>query len=349
MRDHLYLFIFMFHFSTDCIVSDMDQTIVITGYTGGSVVLPCSCADPQSTATTFIWEFQQQNRWFPVFEDVKYSGRRVLFNESSPTNLSLLISDLRMDDQGYYGCKTEANRITYVDLKVKGCDLVENRRTVVVTGYSGESVALPCSCTELLAKPQQIQWMYLIENTYKEIYPNEQTENYKNRVKLLNPNTPGNLSLHISALTTEDQGHYQCFVSSQQVVGFRLTVLHAEEKPHVHTATLTTHQASHQTQDSTTSQLKLTPQHVSQNVFILLGVFFSVLLLLLLAFILWRCRGGRNDKKVTTDGEELKREQDNQDDVMYSAVVHVKKASTPAHTHNGPVELTEYAPINIKR
>ncbi|XP_058610939.1 uncharacterized protein LOC131526609 [Onychostoma macrolepis] len=228
MRDHLYLFIFMFHFSTDCIVSDMDQTIKITGYTGGSVVLPCSCADTQSTATTFIWEFQQQNQWFQVFQDVKYSGRRVLFNESSPTNLSLLISDLRMDDQGYYGCKTEANRITYVDLKVKGCDLVENRRTVVVTGYSGESVVLPCSCTELLAKPQQIQWMYLIENTYKEIYPNEQTENYKNRVKLLNPNTPGNLSLHISALTTEDQGHYQCFVSSQQVVGFILTVLHAE-------------------------------------------------------------------------------------------------------------------------
>ncbi len=109
-----------------------------------------------------------------------------------------------------------------------GCDLVENRRTVAVTGYSGESVVLHCSCTELLAKPQQIQWMYFIKNRYKEIYPNEQIENYKNRVKLLNPNTPGNLSLHISALTTEDQGDYQCIVSSQQAVAFRLTVLHAE-------------------------------------------------------------------------------------------------------------------------
>ncbi len=109
-----------------------------------------------------------------------------------------------------------------------GCDLVENRRTVVVTGYSGESVVLPCSCTELLAKPQQIQWMYLIENRYREICPNEQMENYKKRVKLLNPNTPGTLSLHISALTTEDQGIYQCLVPPQQVVAFRLTVLHAE-------------------------------------------------------------------------------------------------------------------------
>ncbi len=115
-----------------------------------------------------------------------------------------------------------------IGVMFSGCDLVENRRTVAVTGYSGESVVLRCSCTELLARPQQIQWMYLIENRYREIYPNEQMENYKNRVKLLNPNTPGNLSLHISALTTEDQGIYQCFVSSQQLVAFRLTVLHAE-------------------------------------------------------------------------------------------------------------------------
>ncbi|XP_042603097.1 junctional adhesion molecule-like [Cyprinus carpio] len=347
MRDQLYLFIFMFHFSTGCIVSDVKH-IEITAYSGGSVVLPCSCADPQSTVTTFTWEFDRGNQWIQVFQDEKYSGRHVLFNERSPTNLSLLISDLRMNDQGYYTCKTESNSITHVDLKVKGCDLVEKRKIFEVTGYSGESVVLPCSCTELLAKPEQIQWIYLIENNYKEIYPNEQIENYKNRVKLLNSNTPGNLSLHISALTTEDQGEYQCSVSSQQVVSFRLTVLHAEEKPHVNTITLTTHQASHQTQDSTTSQLNPTQQHTSRNVFIL-GVFFSVFLLALLAFILWRCRGGRNDKKVTTDGGELKTEQDNQDDVMYSTVVHVKTASTAAHTHSDPVELTEYASVNVKR
>uniref|UniRef100_A0A8C2CB33 Ig-like domain-containing protein n=1 Tax=Cyprinus carpio TaxID=7962 RepID=A0A8C2CB33_CYPCA len=330
-----------------------------------------------------------------------------------------------------------------------GCDLVENRRTVVVTGYSGESVVLPCSCTELLAKPEHIQWLYLRENQYKEIYPSKQIENYKNRVKMFNPNTPGNLSLHISALTTEDQGHYQCVVSSQQVLAVRLRVegcivsneqqtivitgytgasvvlpcscadpqstvrtftwyfhqgnqwiqvfqdekysgrrvlfdelsptnlsllisdlrtndqgyykcmtetniftdviLTVKEKTPVHTISLTTHQPSHLTQDSTTLQLELIPQHhTPQFVFILLGVFCSVLFLALLAFIRWRCIGSRNAKKVTTDGEELKREQDDQDDVMYSTVVHVKTASTPAHTHSDPAELTEYASINIK-
>ncbi len=94
--------------------------IEITGYTGGSVVLPCSCADPQSTVTTFSWEFKKEKQLVQVFEDEKYSGRRVLFNERSPTNLSLLITNLRMDDQGYYSCMTETNSITYVDLKVKG-------------------------------------------------------------------------------------------------------------------------------------------------------------------------------------------------------------------------------------
>ncbi|KAL0147609.1 hypothetical protein M9458_057091, partial [Cirrhinus mrigala] len=133
-----------------------------------------------------------------------------------------------MKDQGYYKCLTELNTFTTVNLKVKGCDLFENRKTVLVTGYSGESVVLPCSCTELLTKPEQIQWKYFKENEYKDIYPNEQIKSYENRVKPLNPNTPGNLSLHISALTTEDQGHYQCYVSSQQVVAVRLTVLYAE-------------------------------------------------------------------------------------------------------------------------
>ncbi|XP_050994173.1 polymeric immunoglobulin receptor-like [Labeo rohita] len=357
MRELLYFFLFMLHFSTGCIVSDKQQTVRIIGYTGGSVVLPCSCADPQSRATTVTWQFQSSgNRWIPVFEDEKYSGRRVLFNEHSPTNLSLLITDLRTNDQGYYKCLTESNTFTHVDLKVTGCDLFENRKTVAATGYSGESVVLPCSCTELLAKPEQIQWMYFIAANYKEIYPNEQIKSYENRVKLLNPNTPGNLSLHISALTTEDEGYYQCYVSSHQVVAVRLTVLHAEEKPHINTITLTTHQPSHQTQDSSTSQLQPTQLNVTPNqhhtpyyVFILLGVFFSVLLLALLAFIWWRCRGSRNYKKVTTNGEELKTEQENQDDVMYSTVVHVKTASTPAHTHNDPAEFSEYARINVKR
>ncbi|XP_067249176.1 polymeric immunoglobulin receptor-like [Chanodichthys erythropterus] len=104
---------------SDCILSNERQTIEITGYTGGSVVLPCSCAHPQSTAITFTWQFQHnQERWIPVFEDEKFSGRRVLFNENTPQNLSLLISDLRQEDEGYYECKTEQQTYFYLIVKV---------------------------------------------------------------------------------------------------------------------------------------------------------------------------------------------------------------------------------------
>ncbi|XP_067249423.1 polymeric immunoglobulin receptor-like [Chanodichthys erythropterus] len=212
--------------SFGCILPDEQQTTRITGYTGGSVVLPCSCAHPQSTVNTFTWLFYGNGKqWIPVFEDEEYSGRRVLFNESSPQNLSLLISELRQEDQGFYECKTEHDKITItIRLTVKGCNLVQNTEvTIAVTGYAGESVVLPCSCSELLTKPEQIQWMYIVEKAYKEIYPNEKIERHKNRVKLLNQTSPGNLSLYISALTAEDEGDYYCSVSSQKV-SYRLYV-----------------------------------------------------------------------------------------------------------------------------
>ncbi|KAK7133147.1 hypothetical protein R3I94_015138 [Phoxinus phoxinus] len=343
MRDHLYLVLFTIHFSTGCFLSSEQKTSEITGYTGGSVVLPCSCADPQSTADTFTWQFYSRRQWVQVFDDEKYSGRRVLFNESSPKNLSLLISGLRMEDEGFYKCMTEEHIISSILLKVKGCDLVENTvSTTVVTGYSGESVVLPCFCTELLAKPEKIQWMMYLENTYEEIYPNEKIESHKDRVKLLNQTTPGNLSLHISALAAEHGGVYTCSVSSKRVS----YILHVEEKPHIHTISLSTHQPSHQTQKLTPPRQ---PHYTPQYVFIVLAVILSVPLLALLPFIYWRYRGGRNVKKMTSDEEELNGEQDNRDDVMYSAVVHVKTASTPAQIESNPAEHTEYASVKVKR
>ncbi|NP_001077293.2 uncharacterized protein LOC556440 precursor [Danio rerio] len=333
MRAHLHLLFIMLHFSRGCDVSDVSQTKVISGYSGGSVLLPCSCAQPQSTVHTFSWQFQQTvNTWISVFENQKYRDRLVLFNESSPTNLSLLISDLRKTDEGYYKCLTEQNTPTFVQLTVQGCDLVNTGKTVELTGNSGESVLLPCSCTELLTKPEHIQWMYMTENNYKEIYPKEEVESHKNRVKLLNQNTPGNLSLLISALTIKHQGTYYCSVSPQQIVYFILTV---KENPYTHPISSTTHEPPHHFTNLPAAQ----PAHNTLHyVFILLGIFLSVLLLTLLVFIYWRCRGGRTVKKEITkesnDGEALKKEPDSQDDVMYSTVVYVKTASKESDTQH---------------
>nr|XP_055041693.1 uncharacterized protein LOC129429196 [Misgurnus anguillicaudatus] len=187
------------------------KRIDVTAYTGGSVLLPCSCDDPKST---FTWEIHTGYQWINVFEHEKYKGRLKRFNEKSPANLSLLISDLREEDNRFFRCWTTPNTFTDVFLTVKGCHLDRQGLTVDVTGYLGESVVLPCFCTESLAKPDQLKWK-LVKNNYEEIYPSEHSERFKNRCKLLNQTNPGNLSLHLSSLTKEDQGDYQCFVSNR--------------------------------------------------------------------------------------------------------------------------------------
>ncbi|XP_073711470.1 polymeric immunoglobulin receptor-like [Misgurnus anguillicaudatus] len=250
MRDCLYISLFMLHISAGCNLSNEGQRIDVTGYTGGSVLLPCSCDDPKSTVNTFTWE--TVNGWKNVFEYEKFRGRLELFNKTSPANLSLLISDLREEDEGNYRCTgphRSSHSFTDVSLTVTGCDLNRRTHTVYVTGYLGESVVLPCSCTEPLAKPDLI-WRFYIKRNYEEIYPSEHIERYKNRRKLLNQTNPGNLSLHLSSLTKEDKGDYQCSVSKR----FIFIRLHVEEKPQVHTIYSSTHQPSQQTHELITTQ-----------------------------------------------------------------------------------------------
>lgn len=124
-------------------------------------------------------------------------------------------------------CSVNVNvSITVVNV-LSGCDLDQNKPTIKVTGHSGESVVLPCSCTELQAKPEQLTWTFTPLNpgiNPEEIYPHERSERHTGRVKLLNETSPGNLSLQIVNLSEEDQGEYHCSVSSQRHVSIRLSV-----------------------------------------------------------------------------------------------------------------------------
>ncbi|XP_067231633.1 polymeric immunoglobulin receptor-like [Chanodichthys erythropterus] len=224
MRECFCVFLLMLHFTEGCQLSGYRESKV-TGYTGGSVLLPCSCTDPQSTVK-FTWLVLHGSQRNEVFKNENYKGRWKLFNESSPANLSLLISDLRKEDEGSYRCEILGRNYTDIRVNIKGCDLDQNKQTVEVTGHSGESVVLPCSCTELQDKPLQLTWTYTPLNQTKseEIYPNEQSERHRGRVKLLDQPSPGNLSLLISGLNTEDQGEYHCSVLQQQHVNIRLRV-----------------------------------------------------------------------------------------------------------------------------
>ncbi|KAF5893061.1 neogenin-like isoform X7, partial [Clarias magur] len=102
------------------------------------------------------------------------------------------------------------------------CELVKKTEVERVTVFTGESVVLPCVCTDLQDKPQDLKWEFYRNNHDQEIYP-KQTGHHRNRVKLVSNNSPGNLSLLISDLTEEDQGDYTCFIQNDRK-DFRLSI-----------------------------------------------------------------------------------------------------------------------------
>ncbi|XP_072551855.1 polymeric immunoglobulin receptor-like isoform X3 [Salminus brasiliensis] len=215
MMECLYLLLVVFHFTAGCTLSGQ-QFSEIKGRTGGSVLLPCSCTDLQTKPQRFVWKTRRQGELgelTELFRADQYRDRFQLFNKDSPANLSLLISDLREEDDKYYRCETEKESRDF-RLDVKACDLMKSGEIEEVTRISGESVVLPCSCTDLHYKPSNLTWSFNLLRSGGprdvQIYP-VQTEQHRGRVTLTNQN-PGNLSLHLSDLTEEDQGVYRCSV-----------------------------------------------------------------------------------------------------------------------------------------
>ncbi|KAL1272614.1 hypothetical protein QQF64_028476 [Cirrhinus molitorella] len=82
----------------------------MTAFSGGSVLLPCTCTNPQDRPKSIFWESNSKRASKDgIYTDISnvfelYSGRITLFNQTSPGNVSLLLSDLTKDDQGLYVC-----------------------------------------------------------------------------------------------------------------------------------------------------------------------------------------------------------------------------------------------------
>ncbi|XP_060758362.1 uncharacterized protein LOC132869011 [Neoarius graeffei] len=202
----------------------------IAAYTGGSVLLPCSCTDLQTTPETFKWEkyITNEKKWVKISPESEQDKERFqLVNDRSSGNLSLLISNLTVEDGGVYRCSVKGSQDRDLRLTVKGCTL--NQPTVTVTGYVGQSVLLPCSCSELQAKPHAFTWTFLNGSDHKEIFPKDQTNLYTDRVQLFNDHLPGNLSLLISHLTVEDGGWYRCEIRNR-ISDVHLTIRDAPTK-----------------------------------------------------------------------------------------------------------------------
>ncbi|KAF5893059.1 junctional adhesion molecule-like isoform X1, partial [Clarias magur] len=95
-----------------------DNLREITRHRGDSVLLPCSCSDLNTKPQKLNWKTGSTGRLTEVLNDEHYSGRLQLFNNISAANLSLLISDLRVEDQGHYRCSTGPQEYRDISLLV---------------------------------------------------------------------------------------------------------------------------------------------------------------------------------------------------------------------------------------
>ncbi|KAI4878665.1 hypothetical protein NFI96_031087, partial [Prochilodus magdalenae] len=278
--------LFVLHVAEGCTLEDHQQRKEITAYTGESVLLPSYCTDLQSNPETFTWN--KLNRHEEISsESGQYRNRVQLFNDSSPGNLSLLISHLTEEDGGLYRCKVDGSGFTDISLTVKealvpgsslspeavtptpspkphttiylktsaepsttissqkeppqslpfipfalvtliflhivvavvyctkrtkGCTLEDHQQRKGITAYTGGSVLLPCYCTDPQSRPEKFRWKKYSTNTQRWEELSSESDQYRNRVQLVNDHSPGNLSLLIPHPTEEDGGAYRCTV-----------------------------------------------------------------------------------------------------------------------------------------
>ncbi|XP_037393385.1 V-set and immunoglobulin domain-containing protein 1-like isoform X2 [Pygocentrus nattereri] len=128
-----------------CSPTNHMTTLEITAHTGGSVLLPCSCAELRAKPKTFSWNKYINPNWDMItFESDQYRDRVQLFNGHSPGNLSLLISHLTEGDGGDYRCHLESG-YTDISLTVKAAPTLRTSTLPSSTMSSHEAPTLRTS------------------------------------------------------------------------------------------------------------------------------------------------------------------------------------------------------------
>ncbi|KAK2846174.1 hypothetical protein Q7C36_011028 [Tachysurus vachellii] len=304
----------LFHFFC-CSLKGNGETEEITAYTGDSVLLPCSCNELHRKPDTFTWK-KSTNNWTQISpESDEYKERFQLVNDHSSGNLSLLISHLTEQDGGVYRCYFEWDEYRDVNLTVKGCRLIHQR--VNVAGIVGQSVLLPCSCSELQAKPHTFRWNFYKGPYGINIFPKEQTNLYTDRVQVFNDHPPGNVSLLLSHLTVEDGGFYRCEINNKINTDVKLTVkvstlVSCLHSPHItlfiyNLLNLSLLTGAPTRPSSSTPVITTTSPHSRPeplNTTIIISTAVGVLLLLILGgVIFWKHRVQRRGQIKIDDGQ----------------------------------------------
>ncbi|KAJ0068968.1 hypothetical protein NL108_015445, partial [Boleophthalmus pectinirostris] len=181
-------------------------------------VLPCSFnrwSDPvihwtkDHDGEVFPVHIYYHGQFQPQHQHQNFKGRTSLFEEElSKGNASLLLSGVKVQDEGRYKCfiSAEINRIE--------CD-------AVVSCALQETCVLPCSFNRW--SDPVIHWTKDPdgEDSPVHIYyhgqnqPQHQYQNFKGRTSLFEEElSKGNASLLLSGVKFQDEGRYKCFISA---------------------------------------------------------------------------------------------------------------------------------------
>ncbi|KAF4092079.1 hypothetical protein AMELA_G00016770 [Ameiurus melas] len=143
MQTCFYL-LFFFHIAEGCTITDY-KPVSITVSSGGSVELPCSCADPKDKTSSLTWSYRKKeivifSAIYPTDETNRYRGRVQLVDGAAPGHFTIVISNLTVVDGGMYRCRNEKqwSNFRLFDLTVEA-PLVTSKTTTSTPKQNGGS------------------------------------------------------------------------------------------------------------------------------------------------------------------------------------------------------------------
>uniref|UniRef100_A0A8C1SV31 Ig-like domain-containing protein n=1 Tax=Cyprinus carpio TaxID=7962 RepID=A0A8C1SV31_CYPCA len=199
---------------------------------GGSAILPCYVETPleevkvvwKRTDSETLVHLYQDGESRPEAQHKDYHHRAHFFTDQiQHGNFSLLLENVRAEDEGVYRCKVYSQQLadkTLVEIKHVECLLVSGSDRSV-SAYDGEDVTLSCSVDSHITPEhiEEVSWRKTDGDILVLLFQNNKTfsdssdERYRDRAELFTAEIPkGNFSLRLKSVRTEDKGVYMCHV-----------------------------------------------------------------------------------------------------------------------------------------
>ncbi|KAA0706248.1 hypothetical protein E1301_Tti016257 [Triplophysa tibetana] len=202
---------------------------------GGSAVLPCSVDKPLPADTLkVVWIRTDSNTLVHVFQSGEsvseaqykdFHNRADFFSENiQHGNYSLLLSNVRVEDKGFYRCKVYSDVDSEEALvEIKAVErLIVTRSAHNMSAFAGEDVTLNCSVdSHIPPEDIEVSWkktdgdvdVFVLTYRNNEILSESSDKRYRGRVELYTDEIHrGNFSLRLKSIRTEDKGVYMCQV-----------------------------------------------------------------------------------------------------------------------------------------